>query len=112
MFYAEIQEGHQKWREINFWQKLPVDCAYTVRVKNFIEIALSCKRFQDKCVFAFYSVIQDDHQKWQKFLAKSSTRLCTFRGGQKSYTISEINGFLDFSSANHDSRQTWQEINF
>ena len=40
-FYAEIQDGCQKWRENNFWEKSPVDSADTLRVKNFVEIALS-----------------------------------------------------------------------
>ena len=26
-FYTEIQDGRQKWRENNFCEKLPVDCA-------------------------------------------------------------------------------------
>ena len=27
-FYAEIQDGRQKWQENNFWEKLPDDCRY------------------------------------------------------------------------------------
>ena len=41
-FYAEIQDGHQKWRENDCWKKLLVDSADTLWVKNFVEIALSC----------------------------------------------------------------------
>ena len=40
-FYAEIQNAHQKWREKDFWEKLPVDSADNLRVKNFVEIGLS-----------------------------------------------------------------------
>ena len=40
-FKAEIQDGRQKWRENDFWEKSPVDSADTLWVKNFIEIALS-----------------------------------------------------------------------
>ena len=40
-FKAEIQDGRQKWRENDFWEKLKVDSADTLRVKNFVEIALS-----------------------------------------------------------------------
>ena len=40
-FYAEIQDGRQKWRENNFWENSPLDSADTLRVKNFVEIALS-----------------------------------------------------------------------
>ena len=41
-FYAEIQNGHQKWHENDFWEKSPVDSAHNLRVKNFVKIALSC----------------------------------------------------------------------
>ena len=41
VFNAEIQDGCQKWQEKYFWEKLAVDCADTLCVKNFIKIALS-----------------------------------------------------------------------
>ena len=40
-FYAEIQDGRQKWQENNISQNLPEDCADTLLVKTFVEIALS-----------------------------------------------------------------------
>ena len=40
-FNAEIQDGHQKWRENDFCKKWPIDFADTLWVKNFVEIALS-----------------------------------------------------------------------
>ena len=40
--YAEIQNGHQKWRENDFWEKSTVDTADNLWVKSFMEIALSC----------------------------------------------------------------------
>ena len=40
-FYAEIQDGHQKWRESDFCEKSPVHSADTLQIKNFIKIALS-----------------------------------------------------------------------
>ena len=40
-FYAEIRNGHQKWGENDFWEKSPVDSADNLRVKNFVQIALS-----------------------------------------------------------------------
>ena len=39
-YNTEIQDGHQKWRENNFWEKWPLDSADTLQVKNFIKIAL------------------------------------------------------------------------
>ena len=41
-FYAEIQDGRQKWRENDFWEKSPVESTNTLWVKNFVKIALSC----------------------------------------------------------------------
>ena len=41
VFNAETQDGRQKWWENNFCEKSPVDCADTLWVKNFVEIALS-----------------------------------------------------------------------
>ena len=38
---TEIQDGRQKWRENDFCKKSPVDSADTLRVKSFVEIALS-----------------------------------------------------------------------
>ena len=40
-FNAEIQDGHQKWRENDFCEKSLVDPADTLWVKIFDEIALS-----------------------------------------------------------------------
>ena len=40
-FNAEIQNGCQKYLENDFYEKLPVDCAATLGVKNFVVIALS-----------------------------------------------------------------------
>ena len=54
-FYAEIQDGHQKW-----WGMIFGNSADTLQVKYFIEIALSCICFRDKCIFVFYTEIQDD----------------------------------------------------
>ena len=44
-FYVEIQDGHQKWRENDFWEKSPDNSADTFGVKNFTEIALSLAPF-------------------------------------------------------------------
>ena len=40
-FYEEIHDGCQKWRENDYWEKLLVDSADTLWVKNFVEIVLS-----------------------------------------------------------------------
>ena len=41
-FNTEIQDGRQKWQENNFCEKSPEDSVDTLRVKNFVEIALPC----------------------------------------------------------------------
>ena len=89
MFHAEIQDGRQKWRENDFCEKLPVDSAETLWVKNFVQKILSKSLcvgqkfprnrsislcFRDKHIFAFNTEIQDGRQKWQEnnFYEKSS----------------------------------------
>ena len=61
MFYAEIQEGRQKWWENDFCGKTPIEYAGTLRVKNFVEKFLAC--FISK-INTFYAKIQDGRQKW------------------------------------------------
>ena len=64
MFYAKIQDGHQKWWENDFWKKTPIEYAGTLRVKNFVEKFLAC--FISK-INTFYAKIQDGRQKrWEK----------------------------------------------
>ena len=40
-FYAEIQDGRQKWQESDFCEKSSVHPADTLRVQNFFQISLS-----------------------------------------------------------------------
>ena len=62
-FYAEIQDGHQKRRENDFWEKSPVHSTNTLWFKNFIEITLACSISE---MNAFYAEIQDGNQKWRE----------------------------------------------
>ena len=62
-FYAEIQDGHQKWPENDFQGNLPVDSGDTLRVKNFIDITLACSISE---INTFYAEIQDGRQKWRE----------------------------------------------
>ena len=64
-FYAEIQDGRQKWQESDFCLKSPVDSLYTLRAKNFVKIALS-RTVSEISVFTFHAEIQDGHQKWRE----------------------------------------------
>ena len=61
MFYAEIQDGRQKWWENDFCGKTPIEYAGTLRVKNFVKKFLAC--FISK-INTFYAKIQDGRQKW------------------------------------------------
>ena len=62
-FYTEIQDGRQKWRENDFWDNWPEDSADTMRIKNFIKIALAHSVSEIK---KFYTEIQDGREKWQE----------------------------------------------
>ena len=80
-FYAEIQNGHQKWQENDFWEKLPLDSADNLWVKKFVEIALSRFDFRDKQVFAFNAEIQDGRQKSDTLWVKNFVEIalsCSF----------------------------------
>ena len=63
VYYAEIQDGCQKWQENDFWKKSPVNSGDTLAIKKFNEIALS--RIVSE-INAFYAEIQDGHQKWRQ----------------------------------------------
>ena len=52
-FYAEIQDGRQKWWENDFCEKLPVDYAVTRWVKNFVKTALSYTVSEKNVVLCF-----------------------------------------------------------
>ena len=65
-FYAEIQDGCQKWRGNHFCENSPVESAHTLWFKNFVEIALASSVSEINPFFAFYAEIQDGRQKWQK----------------------------------------------
>ena len=67
-FYAEIQDGRQKWRENDFWGKSPVDSGDTLRVKNFVKIALSRSISEINAFLCFT----------QKFKATKSVRKTIF----------------------------------
>ena len=41
VLYTEIQDGLQKWRESDFWQKVADYSVYALRVKNLVQISLS-----------------------------------------------------------------------
>ena len=62
-FTQKFKMADQKWRENYVWGKSPVDSAYTLWVKNFVEIILSSTVIE---INAFYAEIQDGRQKWQE----------------------------------------------
>ena len=66
-FYAEIQDGRQKWWENDFSGKKAAHSANAPGVKNLVEIALSPK-VSEINAFAFYAQIQHG---CQKFLGKN-----------------------------------------
>ena len=65
-FYTEIQDGRQKWRENDFWQKVASRLyRYPVSQKFRQNHSISLC-FRDKRFFAFYAEIQDGRQKWRE----------------------------------------------
>ena len=64
-FYAEIKDGRQKWQQSDFCEMSPVHSTDTLRVKNFIKIALS--QTVPK-INVFYAEIQDGCQNGGKVI--------------------------------------------
>ena len=102
-FYAEIQDGRQKWRENDFWEKSPVDCRYPVG-QNFHRNRSSLLLFRDKRVFAFYTEIQHGRKKWRENDFSENVPDSADTVGVKNFigialarSVSEINVFLRFT---------------
>ena len=86
-FYTEIEDGHQKWQENNFWEKSPDDSASTLRAKNFAKIALSHTTSK---INAFFHKKLQEHDFWEKSPEGSASILGVknFSKGALSCTIS------------------------
>ena len=106
VFYVEIQDGCQKWRENDFWKKSPVNSGDTLVIKNFNEIALSR-------IVSEINVFLRVTQKF-KMATKNGGKMIFGKSHQLtllipclgvknfdliavSHTISQINAFLHFT---------------
>ena len=116
-FTADIQDGCQKWRENNFGEKLPVDSADTLWVKNFVEITLSCSvseinaflhfmqkfkmadKSDGKIIFLGSCQKTADTPRVKNFVEIADTlRVKNFVEIALSHSISQINLFFVFST--------------
>ena len=88
--YAEIQDGCQKWRENDFGGKMPD----TLRIKNFVEIALFCTIVKINVFLPFTQKYKMAPQK-----GKNSPADCRYPVHPKcpSCTVIEIHAFLRFT---------------
>ena len=92
-----IQDGHLKWWETNFWEKLPVESKANLWAKNFNEIALS-RTVSEINVFLRFTLVL--HWLENNFSEKSpvdTTDILLFRNFNKitlSHTVSKIKAFL------------------
>ena len=102
-----------------FCKKSPVDSADTVRVKNFIEISLSCSVSEINAFFLFYA-----NSRWppkvagKRFFGKipvdsaDTLRIKNFIKIAVSCSVPEINMFFAFYAEIQDGRQKWRENDF
>ena len=105
MFYAETQDGHQKWWENDLWEMSPVDSADMIEGQKFRRNCSISHSFRDKCVYVFYAGIHDGCQKWgeNNFWKKSpgnsgdTLAIKNFNEMTLSRIISEINTLLRFT---------------
>ena len=99
--YTEIQDGCQKWRESDFYEKLPVQipCGYKILSKSLY--LTSFPRLMRFCILCRNS-------RWppkvagKRFLLQVASRLFIYPAGQKCTFHAEI----------QDGLQKWQESDF
>ena len=82
VFNTEIKDSRQKWRENVFFfcEIMPVDSADTLRVKNFVEIALSRSVSE---INMFLHFTQKFKVAGRQFLRKVASRLYKYPAVQK-----------------------------
>ena len=113
-FNAEIQDGHQNWRETFFAKSHSTN---HLRVRNFVEIALSRAISKN---FASYTEIQDGRQKWREnFFQKKSPVHYTdtlwvknFRQNRSILLCFRDKRVFAFYAEIQDGRQKWRENDF
>ena len=91
---------HQKWRENDFWEKSPVDSTDILRVKNFVEIALSRSVSEINLFLCLTQKFKMASKSGRKMIFRKIARLCRYHAGQNFIEIalscsgSKINRFL------------------
>ena len=95
-FYAEIQDGCQKWQENDFWGKSPVDSAYILQVKIFRRNHSILHCLQNKCILCRNSRWPPKNGGEKCFLGKITSRVCLYPAGQN---FAEIAIFFFFLSS-------------
>ena len=94
----------KKWRENDFWQNIADDTVYTLQVKNYIEMAVSCtvSEINMFCILCRNSIWPPKMAGklffWQKVEDNSTHTLWVknFIEIALSRTICEMNAFLTF----------------
>ena len=81
---TEILDDRQKWRGKDFWEKLPVDSADTLWIKNFVEMALSHTVFEIKAFLRFTQKFKIAAKNGEKlFLGKNCKQTLQIPCGSK-----------------------------
>ena len=94
-FFAEIQDGHQKWWENDFWEMSPVKSIYTLWIKNLVEIAVSSSIIEINGFLRFTQKFKMAAKTGEKTIFGEN---CQYKFVEiaLSHTVSEINTFLCF----------------
>ena len=103
-FYAEIPDGRQKRRDNDFRENSPVDSAYTLWVKNFVEIALSHSVSEINVLLRFTQTFKMTAKSGGKIIFGKSRHYTAYTLWVKNFveialsrSISEINVLLHFT---------------
>ena len=119
VFNAEIQEGRQKWRENEFCEMSSIVSADILRVKNFIEIALSRSVSDINRLLCLTQIFKMASKSGRKTIfRKIASRLSRYPVGQKFRRNRSISlRFQDkwifvFNAEIQDGCQKWQDNDF
>ena len=118
-FFAKIQDGRQKWRNLKFFKFCTEYFSTTLWVKNCVEIALSLTVCEILRFFRFsqkFKMAAKSGENWKFSILYRI--LCYYPMGQKfcqnrsiSYGFWDINIF-SFLAKIQDGRQKWRKLKF
>ena len=113
MRFTDINDGHQKLQENNFWGKSPIDSADSPCVKKVAEVALSRTVLEINMLLRLMQKFKMAAKSGGKAIFEKSLQFtfqvpCMSKILLKSHTVSEINLYIFMSYAEiQDGHHKW-----